>query len=166
MTSESVKDVSHKRILIVDDQGSIRSVVNSYFKEMGFTNVFTAFDGKDALDFLSQREIDIIICDWQMPKISGFELLEKIRAHTNTQNLPFIMMTSTSDLENVKSAASVGVSDYLIKPFQPAQLGYKVVQLLSKSNYQAKRFTTDVEPLEPDNEETIDLGDFIDDEED
>ena len=163
MVGGSTLDVSKKAILVVDDQGSIRSVVNSYFKEMGFVNVFTAFDGKHALNLLSQHAIDVVICDWQMPKMSGLDLLKLIRNHENTKQLPFIMMTSTSDMENVKNAASFGVSDYLIKPFKPTQLGYKVVQLLGKSGHQAKRLPLGVEKMTSGDEEAIDLGDHIDD---
>mgnify|MGYP000660473598 CR=1 FL=1 len=161
MTDENIKDIENKLILVVDDQGSIRFVVDSYFKEMGFENIVTAFDGNDALTFLSQNAVDIVICDWQMPKISGLELLKLIRGHENTANLPFIMMTSTSELQNVKDAASFGVSDYLIKPFQPAQLGYKVIQLLTKSKHQAKRLPLNIEKLQTGDANPVDLEDHI-----
>jgi len=161
MVAEHIKEISKKHILIVDDQNSIRFVVNSYFTEMGFTNISTAYDGEDALKLLSQKPVDIVICDWQMPKISGLELLKMIRGHDNTEYLPFIMMTSTSDLQNVKDAASFGVSDYLIKPFKPAQLGYKVVQLLTKSKHEAKRLPLSMQKFETDNQQPIDIEDII-----
>jgi len=161
MAADNIKEISKKLILVVDDQSSIRFVVNSYFNEMGFEKIASAYDGNDALNFLSQNPVDIVICDWQMPKVSGLELLQAIRGHENTADLPFIMMTSTSDLQNVKDAAKFGVSDYLIKPFQPAQLGYKVVQLLTKSKHQAKRLPLNIQKLQPDDHEPVDLEDHI-----
>ncbi len=138
------KKLAQKHLLIIDDQNSMRSVVKSYFKNMGFEKVATAIDGMDALTYLNRNAVDLIICDWQMPKISGIELLQKIRSFEEMSTMPFLMMTSTSDLSAVQNAVASGVSDYMIKPFQPAQLGYKVVQLLSKSSHKARKLPVDV----------------------
>jgi len=139
MAQVDVKDIGSKLILVVDDQGTIRNVVKSYFHEMGFKKVSMAIDGNDALNFMSQHPVDIVICDWQMPKISGLEFLKKIRNCGAMKDLPFVMMTSTADVTNVQQAVAFGVSDYLIKPFKPTQLGYKVVQLLGASKHKAIR---------------------------
>jgi len=147
-SEELAQGLSSKVILVIDDQNSMRSVVKSYFRDFGFERVKTAIDGQDGLNFLMQHPVDIVICDWQMPKISGIELLKLLRASEESATLPFLMMTSTSDVKAVKNAMESGVSDYMIKPFKPSQLGFKVVQLLTKSKHKAKRIPVNLAKLE------------------
>lgn len=147
LNEELAKSLSSKVILVIDDQNSMRSVVKSYFRDFGFERVKTAIDGQDGLNFLMQHPVDIVICDWQMPKISGIELLKLLRASEESATLPFLMMTSTSDVNAVKDAMQSGVSDYMIKPFKPSQLGFKVIQLLSKSTHKAKRLPVNLTKL-------------------
>lgn len=144
---ELAKELSSKVILVIDDQNSMRCVVKSYFRDFGFEHVSTAIDGQDGLNFLMQNPVDIVICDWQMPKISGIELLKLLRASEESASLPFLMMTSTSDVNAVKDAMQSGVSDYMIKPFKPSQLGFKVVQLLTKSTHIAKKLPVNLAKL-------------------
>tara|TARA_R110001592_G_scaffold357915_1_gene661790 strand:- start:2151 stop:2786 length:636 start_codon:yes stop_codon:yes gene_type:complete len=141
------KGLSSKVILVIDDQNSMRSVVKSFFRDFGFDRVETAIDGKDGLNFLMQNAVDIVICDWQMPKISGIELLKLLRASKESATLPFLMMTSTSDVSAVKDAMDSGVSDYMIKPFKPSQLGFKVIQLLTKSKHKARKLPVNLASL-------------------
>lgn len=128
-----------KRILVVDDQGSIRAVFQAFLKDLGFENVLSAIDGEDSVHILEKNPIDLIICDWAMPKLSGLEVLRVVRAAEETKTLPFMMVTSSSEIAKVQQAVELGVSDYLIKPFQPGQLCQKVISLLSESEHQAKR---------------------------
>lgn len=144
---ELAKGLASKVILVIDDQNSMRSVVKSYFRDFGFEKVKTAIDGKDGLNFLMQHPVDIVICDWQMPKISGIELLKLLRASEESATLPFLMMTSTSDVNAVKDAMQQGVSDYMIKPFKPSQLGFKVIQLLNKSKHKARKLPVNLSKL-------------------
>ena len=132
------KHIRSKRIVVIDDQGSMRSVFLAYLREMGFQKIATLPDGEKGLNHLEKNLADLVICDWNMPKRSGLEVLQAIRECDNTKDLPFIMVTSSSELSRVKDAVQSGVSDYLIKPFQPTNLGQKVVDLLTNSTYQPK----------------------------
>ncbi|MDX1451792.1 MAG: response regulator [Oleiphilaceae bacterium] len=128
-----------KRILVIDDQSSIRAVVKSYLKELGFHQVADVTNGLKGLEYLSVHAVDLVICDWEMPKVSGLECLQKVRALDAGKTLPFLMMTSVSDTDSVRNAIAEGVSDYLTKPFQPAQLGMKAVKLITRSKHRACR---------------------------
>lgn len=133
------KALSGKRIVVMDDQGSMRSVFQAYLREMGFREIATLGDGLEGIKHLESQAADLIICDWNMPKKSGLEVLQAVRSCEDTRDLPFLMVTSSSELSRVKEAAQSGVSDYLIKPFQPRQLGQKVTSLLTGSKYQPKK---------------------------
>lgn len=137
--SELSPQMAKKRILIVDDQGSIRSVFKLVLQDMGFTNIDSATDGAEAIEHLKLVAYDLIICDWNMPKLSGMEVLEIVRGYEATQSLPFMMVTSASEIERVQEAVGVGVSDYLIKPFQPAAFSAKAHELLMKSAHKPVR---------------------------
>ena len=132
-------ELKKKRILVVDDQGSIRAVFQAFLKDLGFANVLSAIDGEDSIHFLEKHPVDLIICDWAMPKLSGLEVLQVVRSEEVTKTLPFMMVTSSSEIAKVQQAVELGVSDYLIKPFQPGQLCQKVIILLQASSHQAKR---------------------------
>lgn len=132
--------LSKKRILVIDDQGAIRVVFSSFLKDIGFQFVDCAMDGRDALKLMGIYPYDLIICDWEMPKLSGLELLVLLRDSEQAKDIPFIMATSTSDTDDVKQAIDAGVTDYIIKPFQPLQLRQKVVSHLEKSTYHAQKF--------------------------
>lgn len=141
------KNLKRKRIVVIDDQGSMRSVFQAYLREMGFSEIVTVIDGEEGIKTLENIQADMVICDWNMPKVSGLEVLQTLRACEATKTLPFIMVTSSSELARVKEAASHGVSDYLIKPFQPLTLGQKVIELLSESTHKPrvlKRLRTDL----------------------
>jgi two-component system chemotaxis response regulator CheY len=130
-----------KKILIADDQGSIRSVFKLVLQDTGFTHIDSATDGADALKHLTCTGYDLIICDWNMPKLSGMEVLQSVRQCEATKTLPFMMVTSSSETERVKVALGEGVSDYLIKPFQPAAFSSKAVKLLATSTHVPALFT-------------------------
>jgi len=87
---------------------------------------------------MESHSVDMVICDWNMPKMNGLEVLQAVRNCEDTKTLPFLMVTSSSELARVKEAASHGVSDYLIKPFKSLQLGQKVIQLISESTHNPK----------------------------
>jgi len=131
--------LKRKRILVIDDQGSIRVVFSSFLKDIGFNNVDCAMDGKDALKLMHIYPYDLVICDWVMPKLSGMELLQMLRQSEQASAIPFIMVTSSSDSEDVQLAIAAGVTDYIIKPFQPVQLKQKVLQHLEKSQYKGQK---------------------------
>lgn len=131
--------LAKKKILIVDDQGSIRSVFKLVLQDMGFLNIDSATDGGDAVEHLKTVAYDLVICDWNMPKLSGMEVLQIVRDCEQTKNLPFMMVTSASESAKVQQAVGEGVSDYLIKPFQPATFSTKAYELLQRSKHSAAK---------------------------
>lgn len=139
MEGQVPSQLQKKRILVIDDQGSIRVVFSTFLKDVGFKNVDCAMDGKDALKLMHIYPYDLIICDWIMPKLTGMELLQLLRQSEQAADIPFIMVTSSSDSEDVQQAISAGVTDYIIKPFQPVQLKQKVLQHLEKSQYKGQK---------------------------
>lgn len=123
----------------MENQGTMRSVFQTCLKKMGFTSVDCVMDGSEGLLFLQNNAVDLVICDWDMPKTGGLEVLQVIRSCENTRNLPFIMVSSSSEQGRIKSAIDSGVSDFLIKPFQPVHLAQKVVHLLTHSVHRPER---------------------------
>lgn len=133
-------EIANKHILVIDDQGTIRSLYKLVLKEIGLKNVSDACDGKDALIRLTQSAFDLVVCDWNMPHLTGVQLLERVRACPETENLPFLMATSAAELDAVKQAQDLNVSDYMIKPFQPMTFVEKVTSLLQTTEYQRQRY--------------------------
>ncbi|CAH9063756.1 Protein-glutamate methylesterase/protein-glutamine glutaminase [Pseudoalteromonas holothuriae] len=115
-----MQDVS---FLVVDDCQLVRNLVrNTIENRLGSERVYTAVNGKEALELLNARKIDVIIADWQMPEMDGDELLRKVRKSDKLKAIPFIMMSSLGDKEHVLSAIQNGVSQYVMKPFTAEKL--------------------------------------------
>jgi CheY-like chemotaxis protein len=114
------------KVLVVDDQPDARALVRGMLGELGVTQIFEAADGKEAMSFTdaAMDMIDVIICDWNMPKMTGIELLRQMRSVS--YDVPFLMVTGRSDLDSVASAKSSGVTAYIRKPFSPAHLEVKL----------------------------------------
>ncbi|WP_439494956.1 response regulator, partial [Bosea sp. (in: a-proteobacteria)] len=102
-------------------------------KEVGFDNVDDANSGTAALEMMANKKYGLIISDWNMEPMTGFELLQKVRADEATKTLPFIMVTAESKQDNVKAAKQAGVNNYLIKPFNAAVLKVKIEQALTEA---------------------------------
>jgi two-component system chemotaxis response regulator CheY len=122
------------RFLIVDDHAGSRGLVKSVLTQSGFTRVKACENGSEALKYLLEQEVDIVVCDWNMPVMTGIELLEQVRSHEKVKDLPFIMLTAQQQQNEVVMAFSQGVSDYIIKPFTPETLLNKVKRVLKKNN--------------------------------
>lgn len=122
----SNKEFNDLRLLIVDDQPEMRALIKNMLMECGITQLFEASDGKEAMNFMDNALdfIDIIVCDWNMPRLSGVELLRQLRSFN--PEMPFLMITGRSDVASVAEAKSSGVSAYIRKPFSPAQLEAKL----------------------------------------
>jgi two-component system chemotaxis response regulator CheY len=116
------KEFTDLGVLVVDDDASIVRLLKMMLMDLGIDQIFTAADGRSALDFLGamESEIDIIICDWNMPRMTGLELLQQVR--TVNPDIRFIMLTGRADMESVTAARDHGVDSYLLKPFTPEQL--------------------------------------------
>jgi len=118
-------------ILVVDDMSSMRMMIKSVLRKLGVINIHDANDGEKALEIIESHPLDLVICDWDMPKVDGFEVLEQVRSKSSTQELPFIMLTAVSKRGYVTSAIDAGVSDYLAKPFKPQDLIDKIQSVLA-----------------------------------
>lgn len=118
-----VKDTA----LVVDDSIQIVNLVSKMLKErLKFGKVVALTDAKEALQILQEEQIDWVISDWEMPGVSGLELLKQVRSDPKTADIPFILMSSRADKESLVEAVSAGVSDYISKPFSPATLDEKL----------------------------------------
>ena len=120
-------------ILLVEDEAPMRRLVKMMLEELGARQVFTAKDGTQAMRFLRecQGKVDLVVSDWNVPGISGVELVMQIRgAHQDT---PFLMLTGRRDRESVLRARAAGVSDYLAKPFSSEQLERKICRLVPQN---------------------------------
>ncbi|MCD6430959.1 MAG: response regulator [Deltaproteobacteria bacterium] len=123
MTTDLYKD---KTILIVDDNKLIRKLISKYLDDMGFGEVFFAVNATDALSFLRQNRIDLLLTDIHMPIVSGLTLLKTIRNTASFKQLPVLVISSENGLEYVKTALTLGINGYLIKPIQQADLQKKI----------------------------------------
>ena len=126
MDSYVDSELEIKKILVVDDMGSMRSVVREFLYEGGFNNITLAEDGERALQILNEKKIDLIISDWDMPKVTGLELLKTVKIIDKFKDIPFIMLTANNNKKHVYLAIKAGVNDYIAKPFKPEQLLQKV----------------------------------------
>lgn len=127
------------RILIADDMPSIRELVKNQLKNMGFKNILEAGDGEAALNLLISNTtmgtpIQLVISDWNMPKMSGLDFLKYVRASTDWSDLPFILLTSESERDQVTEAILAGVSQYLVKPFAGKAFEEKLRGVWAKHN--------------------------------
>jgi two-component system chemotaxis response regulator CheY len=114
------------KVLIVDDQQVMRSLVRSGLQQLGFTDFQEAPDGEDALRHLLARPVNLVISDFNMPKLDGLSLLRAIRSHPPLAKTAFIMLTGRADKELVQRAVQFGVNNYLVKPFTVATLQGKI----------------------------------------
>jgi len=125
--------VKGPKILVVDDHAPARDLVKTILHSIGFGNVSTAGDGGEAIRYISFNDVDLVVCDWNMPFISGIEVLKAVRSMEDKKHIPFIMLTAEAYRENVMAAVELGVSAYVSKPFTPEVLGDKVKEVISET---------------------------------
>ncbi len=113
-------------ILVVDDFATMRRIVKNILKQLGYENILEADDGASALEVLKREKIQFIISDWNMPQMSGIELLKTVRATEAWKDLPFLMVTANGQKENLIEAIKNRVNNYIIKPFTPETLMEKI----------------------------------------
>jgi len=118
-------------ILSVDDFSTMRTIIKSSLKQLGYSNVIEADDGTTAWDLLQKEKVDFIISDWNMPKMTGLELLKKVRADERLKSVPFLMVTAEAEKENIIIAVKAGVSNYIIKPFTANTLKEKMDKIFT-----------------------------------
>ncbi|WP_420000709.1 chemotaxis response regulator CheY [Aquitalea magnusonii] len=122
------------KFLVVDDFSTMRRIVRNLLKELGFTNIDEAEDGQVALHKLKTQSFDFIVSDWNMPNMTGIELLKAVRADQQIKHLPFMMITAEAKRENIIEAAMAGASGYIVKPFTAATLEEKMNKIFQTMN--------------------------------
>lgn len=120
------------KVLLVDDQMSIRGMMRQSLQQLGIMDVVEAKNGLEALEALRVKPFHLVLSDWNMDGIDGLQLLKEIRANPAIAKTVFIMATGTSDKEQVKIAIQAGVNNYIVKPFSAAQLKTKIEQVIGK----------------------------------
>ncbi|ALM54283.1 chemotaxis response regulator CheY [Halomonas huangheensis] len=120
------------RVLIVDDFPTMRRIIRSLLKELGFTNVEEAEDGQEGLTRLREGGFDFVVSDWNMPHLDGLEMLKTIRGDDALKALPVLMVTAEAKKENIIAAAQAGANGYVVKPFTAATLEEKMNKIFEK----------------------------------
>ena len=113
-------------ILVVDDYQTMIRIIRNLLKQLGFEDVDDAADGSEALSKMRQKRYSLIISDWNMQPMTGYELLKQMRTDDGLRQTPFIMVTAESKTENVIAAKKAGVSNYIVKPFNAQTLRTKI----------------------------------------
>lgn len=129
------------KFMVIDDFATMRKIIKKVLTELGYTNVEEADDGKTALPALKKaveegRPFQFIISDWNMPGMTGIDLLKACKADPTLKSVPFMLVTAESEQKNIVEAAKSGVSDYVVKPFNAATLKEKLERIYQKHNSQ------------------------------
>lgn len=122
------------KILVVDDMLSMRKMIMKMCKEMGFTDLIGAEDGGKAWEEINKAEqpFGLIISDWNMPNVTGLDLLKRVRGDAKLQKTPFLMLTAEAEGHQVAAAVAAGVDGYVVKPFAQVGLHEKLVSVFKK----------------------------------
>ncbi len=118
------------RVLVIDDFATMRKIEKNILGQLGIKNVDEADDGSTALPKLKANQYDVVLLDWNMPNMTGLELLKAMRAEDSLKSVPVIMVTAEALKDNVVAAAQAGVNDYVVKPFNAATLEEKLRKVL------------------------------------
>ena len=119
-------------ILVVDDSSSMRGIIKDILKNIGFRNVAEAEDGASAWELLLKERVDFIVSDWNMPKMTGIELLRKVRASDEFRETPFLMVSAESEQDNILEAIEAKVTNYIVKPFTPETMQQKIHKIFEE----------------------------------
>jgi two-component system chemotaxis response regulator CheY len=120
------------KVLVVDDFSTMRRIVKNLLRDLGFTNTVEADDGQTALPILEAGGIDFLVTDWNMPGMTGIELLKAVRANPDLVDLPVLMVTAEAKREQIIMAAQAGVNGYVIKPFTAGTLKEKIEKIFER----------------------------------
>ena len=116
-------------ILVVDDFSTMRRIVKNILRQLGFNKTIEADDGTTALEKLKSEKVDFVITDWNMPKMTGLELVKMIRSDSELKHFPILMVTAEALQENIVAAAKAGVNNYIVKPFDAKTLSEKMSKI-------------------------------------
>jgi len=114
------------RVLIVDDFSTMRRIVKNILRQLGFNNIVEADDGTTAWEVLNREKIDFVVSDWNMPQMTGIELLRRVRSSEQLAETPFLMVTAEAQQENIIEAVQAKVSNYIVKPFTAETMKQKI----------------------------------------
>lgn len=117
-------------VLVVDDYQTMKRIIRNLLKQLGFENIDEAADGQEALAKMKAKKYGLVISDWNMEPMTGYELLREVRSDENLKPTPFIMVTAESKTENVIAAKKAGVNNYIVKPFNAQTLKAKIASVL------------------------------------
>jgi two-component system chemotaxis response regulator CheY len=120
------------KFLVVDDFSTMRRIIRNLLKELEFTNVDEAEDGLIGLNKLRGGNYEFVVSDWNMPNMTGIDMLKEIRADSNLKHLPLLMVTAEAKKENIIAAAQAGADGYIVKPFTAAVLEEKLNKIFQK----------------------------------
>jgi two-component system chemotaxis response regulator CheY len=121
--------------LIVDDNEIVRKTIRAVLKDFNLTKFIEAEDGEQALGILNEEEIDLVIADLQMPKMNGLQLLKRIRSSSDLADIPFVMVTSSNEKNDIIEAVNAQVSQYIVKPFTSEVIYGKLKAVLKQHGY-------------------------------
>ena len=122
------------KILIVDDFSTMRRIIKNLLRDLGFTNTAEADDGLTALPMLQSGSFDFLVTDWNMPGMSGIDLLRAVRADERLKQLPVLMVTAESKRDQIIEAAQAGINGYVVKPFTALVLKEKIEKIFERVN--------------------------------
>ena len=120
------------KILVVDDFSTMRRIIKNLLRDLGFSNADEADDGNTALPMLQTGKYDFLVTDWNMPGMTGIELLQHVRADDNLKSLPVLMVTAEAKRDQIVAAAQAGVNGYVVKPFTAAVLKEKIEKIFER----------------------------------
>ena len=120
------------KILVVDDFSTMRRIIRNLLRDLGFTNTQEADDGQTALPMLKSGGFDFLITDWNMPGMTGIDLLKNVRSDPELAALPVLMVTAEAKKEQIVEAAQAGVNGYVVKPFTAGVLEEKIAKIFER----------------------------------
>lgn len=120
------------KILIVDDFSTMRRIIKNLLRDLGFTNTAEADDGLTALPMLRGGDFDFLVTDWNMPGMTGIDLLREVRSDAKLSSLPVLMVTAEAKRDQIIEAAQAGVNGYVVKPFTAAALKEKIEKIFDR----------------------------------
>jgi two-component system, chemotaxis family, chemotaxis protein CheY len=125
-------------VLVVDDYGTMVRIIRNLLRQLGFADIDDARDGAEAIAKMQHRRYGLVISDWNMEPMTGFDLLRQVRSDPNLGETPFIMVTAESKTENVIAARKAGVNNYIVKPFNAQTLKAKIEAVFALPNAEAE----------------------------
>jgi two-component system chemotaxis response regulator CheY len=120
------------KILVVDDFSTMRRIIKNLLRDLGFTNISEADDGQTALPMLQNGDFDFLVTDWNMPGMTGIDLLKAVRADAKLQSMPVLMVTAEAKKDQIVEAAQAGVNGYVVKPFTAETLKEKIEKIFER----------------------------------